>query len=265
MPIGEVRHATLHLADFHDRLDFPITIVKRQGAVSLTKTCEPTELEKGEKTECVIEMTNTSFDTAAVRLRDHVPSELEVQTVSGASGRRVLTFEGNLAGAQPPNVTAVVDPLASPFGYVPLAAFGIPPIAASDESLANFGIPAVPLRGRDVRHDRRGLERIHRGRRRNGGRYRLPQYELSQPAQAEQRSRALLDGPGSRIGRSDSDRRADRRRQRLDGRGMGPRSRTSPTGNSTPVRSGSARKRTPSARTSASTMGPKSPTATAPP
>jgi Fibronectin type-III domain len=143
VPLGEVRHATLHLADFHDRLDFPITIVKRQGAVTLTKSCDPTELPKGATTECVIEMTNTSFDTAPVRFRDRIPPELEVQTVTGASGRRVLTFEGNLTGAEPPNVTAAVQPLVSPAGYLPLALFGgnlvLP---AGDESLFNItGIP----------------------------------------------------------------------------------------------------------------------------
>jgi hypothetical protein len=142
VPIGEVRHATLHLTDFHDKLDFPINIVKRQGAVSLTKTCDPTDLEKGAETECVIEMTNTSFETAAVRLRDRIPSELEVQTVAGASGKRILTFEGNLGPAEPPNVNAVVDSLASPFGYVPLAALGVAPFPAGDESIINFTIPA---------------------------------------------------------------------------------------------------------------------------
>jgi hypothetical protein len=142
VPLGEVRHATLHLSDFHDRLDFPITIVKRQGPVSLTKTCDPTELAKGAATECVIEMTNTSFEEATVRLRDRIPPELEVQTVSGATGRRVLTFDGNLAAAEPPNVTADVRPLVSPAGYLPLRAFGVGPIAASDESISNFGIPS---------------------------------------------------------------------------------------------------------------------------
>ncbi len=125
VPIGEVRHATLHIADFHDRLDFPITIVKRQGPVSLTKTCEPTELEKGEKTECVIEMTNTSFNTAAVRLRDHVPSELEVQTVT----RRLGPPSPHLRGKPRRRAAAERDrgrgPVGvSPAGYVPLAIFG---------------------------------------------------------------------------------------------------------------------------------------------
>ncbi len=142
VPLGEVRHATLHLADFHDRLDFPITIVKRQGPVTLTKTCDPAELPKGAITDCVITMTNTSFEDAAVRLRDRIPQELEVQTVSGATGKRVLSFEGNLAAAEPPNVNADVLPFVSPAGYLPLSLFGVGAIAASDESLTNFVIPA---------------------------------------------------------------------------------------------------------------------------
>jgi hypothetical protein len=144
VPLGEVRHATLHLSDSDDRLDFPITIVKRQGAVALTKSCDPTELKKGERTECIIEMTNTSFDTATVRLRDRIPSELEVVGgVTGASGKRVLTFEGDLEGAEPPNVFAVIDPLASPAGYLPLELFdpGNLVLPAGDESLFNVGLP----------------------------------------------------------------------------------------------------------------------------
>ena len=158
VPLGEVRHATLHLSDFHDQLDFPITIVKRQGAVALTKSCDPTDLQKGETTECVIEMTNTSFDTATVTLRDRIPSELEVVgAVTGASGRRVITFEGDLGAAEPPNVIAEIDPLASPAGYLPLSLFGgnlvLP---AGDESLFNItGIPPFDYAGET--YDRIGV------------------------------------------------------------------------------------------------------------
>jgi hypothetical protein len=117
--------------------------VKRQGPVGLTKTCEPLEISKGGETECVITATNTSFESATIHLRDRIPEELEVTTVSGASGRRILTFDGDLAGAEPPNVTAAVQPLVSPAGYLPLALFGgnlvVP---SSDESIVNVGIPA---------------------------------------------------------------------------------------------------------------------------
>jgi subtilisin family serine protease len=158
VPLGEVRHATLHLSDSDDHLDFPITIVKRQGAVTLTKSCDPTDLNRGEQTECVIEVTNTSFDTATVSLRDRIPSELEViGTVTGATGKRVLTFTGDLQAAEPPNVSAVVDPLASPAGYLPLSLFGgnlvLP---AGDESLFNItGIPPFDYAG--VTYDALGV------------------------------------------------------------------------------------------------------------
>jgi hypothetical protein len=150
VPLGEVRHATLHLSDFHSRLDFPITIVKRQGAVALTKSCEPTVLGKGEETECVVEMTNTSFEPARVRFKDRIPTELEiVGPATGATGARVLRFEGDLEGAEPPNVNAMVTPVASPYGYVALSGFGGNlVIGASDESLANVvGIPPFDYAG----------------------------------------------------------------------------------------------------------------------
>ncbi len=150
VPLGETRHATLHFSNFHDLLDFPITIVKRQGAVALTKSCDPLDFEKGDDTECVIEMTNTSFDAARVSFRDRIPTELSiVGTATGATGARVLRFEGDLAGAEPPDVHAAVDPLASPFGYVGLAGFGGNlVVGASDESIANVvGIPAFDYAG----------------------------------------------------------------------------------------------------------------------
>ncbi|MGH9336221.1 MAG: S8 family serine peptidase, partial [Vicinamibacteria bacterium] len=85
---------------------------------------------------------------ASVSVRDRVPSNLHVLTVSGATGTDVLTFEGDLEGAEPPDVIAEVDPLASPAGYLPLALFGGNlDIGASDESLANVGIPAFDYAG----------------------------------------------------------------------------------------------------------------------
>jgi hypothetical protein len=56
-------------------------------------------------------------------------------------------FSGTLAGASPPSPDVVVDPSASPFGYVPLAGFGPLDIGATDESIANFTVPSFDYAG----------------------------------------------------------------------------------------------------------------------
>ena len=79
---------------------------------------------------------------------DELPKQLGLVSVSGAtpSGDGFF-FDGVLAGEQPPLVDVAVDPSASPFGYVPLAGFGPIDVGATDESIANFGIPSFEYAG----------------------------------------------------------------------------------------------------------------------
>lgn len=54
VPIGEVRHATLFLTSTssYGTLHFPITIVRRQPVVTVTKSCTPANLLFGQTTTC---------------------------------------------------------------------------------------------------------------------------------------------------------------------------------------------------------------------
>ena len=80
VPLGEVRHARVlftHRSGHGQRgyrsggheaevLAFPITLVKKQGGVTLLKTCDDTDLTLGQSTQCTVSATNTTFDPAQV-------------------------------------------------------------------------------------------------------------------------------------------------------------------------------------------------------
>ena len=129
-------------------LSFPITIVRKQGGITLAKTCDDTQLNLGDIAQCTIQATNTTFEPAQVLVHDWMPRELRLGTVTGARkvGPFGLTFRGTLAAAEPPGVT--VAPGSSPAGYLPLSLFGIAPVGSvGDETLTNFSVPSFVFAG----------------------------------------------------------------------------------------------------------------------
>ncbi len=155
VPLGEVRHATLTLTKNNQPrkgqvLHFPITIVRQQAGVTIDKECTPDTIAKGETTTCTITLENTTFNDADVWVSDTVPQPLKLDTSSVVGGTtkggKIVEFHGSLFAAAPPVVNAAVTP-PSAFGYFPLSLFAIPPISASDESIANFGVPSFMYAG----------------------------------------------------------------------------------------------------------------------
>jgi len=145
VPLGETRHALIRLRQGNTQMHFPVTFVRRQPDIALTKTCEPMALLRGAQTTCTITATNTSLATANVVINDSLPSALTLipTSVVGASpSGNGVAFSGALAGAQPPDV--MVAPGSSPAGgYLPLSLFGVAPISGvGDESIVNFNVPA---------------------------------------------------------------------------------------------------------------------------
>jgi uncharacterized repeat protein (TIGR01451 family) len=142
VPLGEVRHAAIVLQGNDQELHLPISIVRRQPAVTLEKSCNPLTFEEDETTTCTITATNTSFDPADVELIDKLPKELKLLpgSVTGATAdKNGLKFAGTLAPVDPPTVDAVVAAGSTPFGYLPLSLLGVPPVGGvSDESITNF-------------------------------------------------------------------------------------------------------------------------------
>jgi subtilisin family serine protease len=156
VPLNGVRHASLHLTtlggDF--QATFPITIVRREGVVTVEKACTETSIPWLGTTDCTIAMTNTSFDGAAnVSMTDVLPLNLRLVSANGPAGTttgpfgRLLSFTGTLAAAQPPDVS--IGAGTSPGGgYLPLSLFGIAPIAGvGDDTITNFTVPAFSYGG----------------------------------------------------------------------------------------------------------------------
>ena len=152
VPIGETRHAEIIFRGTQNSvLTFPVTIVRRQADIALEQECVPTLLDRHDTTDCTITITNNTFNNETVDLVNRVPKQLRLVngTVVGANqdNNRQLSFNGTLAGAAPPIVNVAIDPLASPFGYVPLAGFGPIDVGATDESIANFNVPSFEYAG----------------------------------------------------------------------------------------------------------------------
>jgi subtilisin family serine protease len=148
VPLGETRFATLSLKNQEQTLHFPITFVRKQPVVTLQKTCDMT-VKLGSTVNCTITATNLLFTNTNVTVLDWVPWPLLVnpKSVTGANVfANLVTFKGTLAAAQPPDVH--VGPGASPAGYLPLADFGITPIAGvGDDTVTNFNVPAFKYGG----------------------------------------------------------------------------------------------------------------------
>lgn len=142
VPLGEVRHAVLHMRYGRYRAHFPITIVRREPVVTLEKSCDPGTFPMGDTTECTITIENTSFDDATVSLVDQLPKQLLLvsgSVVGADEDCNGVAFDGTLFGAAPPEVTVVDGTGTTPGGYLPLSLFGIAPIGGvGDETIVNF-------------------------------------------------------------------------------------------------------------------------------
>ncbi len=150
VPLGETRFATLNMADFSKTplpLHFPITFVRKQAAVSLTKSCDPASFALGSLTTCTLTAVNGAFSTANVNLTDALPKQLQLvpgSVVGGVADGNGVKFTGTLAAAQPPNVSVAAG--TAPFGYFPLS--GAPISGMGDETIANFsGLPPFTYGG----------------------------------------------------------------------------------------------------------------------
>jgi hypothetical protein len=155
VPLGETRFATILITsdDRRSTLRFPVTIVRGQATLVLTNGCDQATLDRGESTDCTVTMINTSDIDANVKMLTQLPNELQLVTdsVTGATaqGRSRVRFSGTIPARQPTTVSAAIDPLASPAGYLPLSLYGIEPISGmTDESIMNVNVPAFSFGGK---------------------------------------------------------------------------------------------------------------------
>jgi len=141
VPLDAVRHATIVLTEINGCVvRIPVTIVRKQPAIALTKSCDPASFPKGSATTCTITVTNNSFDAAPVTLSDTLPSQLKLVpgsvTGGGTANGNNVSFSGTLAPIEPADVTAAQG---TTIGYLGLASFNVGPIAGvGDETITNF-------------------------------------------------------------------------------------------------------------------------------
>ena len=152
IPVGQVRHALLELRHPAEAtIRFPITVVRGTSQIPLSKNCSPLTFPILTKTDCTITISNTTFNPANVVMTDKLPTQLKIVSGSVVNalnvGNRYVVFSGTLAGGDTPDVA--IAPGSSPAGgYLPLSAFGIPPIAGvGDDTITNFNVPSFPFEG----------------------------------------------------------------------------------------------------------------------
>jgi hypothetical protein len=127
----------------------PVAFNKTPADVTLTNSCDSTNLGVGETTDCSSTVTNnTSGDaTVSVKIRS---SHAEIVSLDGD-----LSFDGTLSAAEPPTVDGVVDG-GTGFGYVSLASLGV----RGRHQLRRAG---VPVRRRAVHRAVPDVERVWEG------------------------------------------------------------------------------------------------------
>ncbi|MBA3234535.1 MAG: S8 family serine peptidase, partial [Chloroflexi bacterium] len=154
VPLGKTRFATITFTqtDGNRVLHMPVTIVRNQAAVTLTKTCSPSNLKPGAKTKCTITATNPTFDAVTYSIKDKLPRKLELKKSSVRGARvvsnRKIAASGTLGAADPADVDASICDECSPAGYLPLSGFGVSPEEGfTDEAIANYDIGAFKFAG----------------------------------------------------------------------------------------------------------------------
>jgi subtilisin family serine protease len=127
-------------------LHLPVAFFKRQSVVTLAQSCDPSTIGRNETSTCAVTVQNNSLSPADVNTVSTTSPNLPVTEVTGATkvDDHKVTATATLAGRQPDAPQIAPGEL---FGYIPLDAFGITPIAVGDEQALNFNVPAFTFAG----------------------------------------------------------------------------------------------------------------------
>lgn len=159
VPDGEVRHAGIRFKADGVAMYMPITVVKGSGAVTLDKTCSPTDVAYRGLTDCDIVVENVSLEPQTVTINDRLPMNMRLVAGSVVNGEELspkkVASAAYLTPVAPPVVHAALDNFASPAGYLDLTLFTPTVVSASDESIANFTVPTFEYAG--VSYDTIGI------------------------------------------------------------------------------------------------------------
>jgi Subtilase family/Fibronectin type-III domain len=136
-------------------VSIPVAFFKQQGGVKLTHTCSPTSFPLGSSSACQVVVQNLTPADANTHLSvvSPNPSSLGIRNAVAtlnpdstgtllAAPDRGFAWDGTLSGSVAPTVDSITPGGSPAGGYLPLSAFGIPPIGGmGDESIANFNTP----------------------------------------------------------------------------------------------------------------------------
>jgi subtilisin family serine protease len=128
----------------------PVAFVKKQGQVTLTNACTPTTIPASNGTalsHCTTSVANFGSTPAKVDLSVEAlenGKSLKYGNVSppGVGDSAGVRWSGTLTPAIPPQITSITSTTGPFGGYLPLADFGVTPIAGvGDDTISNFNVP----------------------------------------------------------------------------------------------------------------------------
>ena len=127
-------------------LHLPVAYFKQQGEVTLSQDCDPSTIARTETSTCEVTVQNDSLSPADVEATSTTSKHLDVTGATDATvvDDHTVTAATTLPGRQPDSPTIAPGSL---FGYIPLDAFGITPIAVGDEEALNFNVPEFVFAG----------------------------------------------------------------------------------------------------------------------
>jgi subtilisin family serine protease len=128
-------------------LHLPVAYIATQGDVSLTQTCDKTEVRLIESTTCTVTAHNTTFADTTADLTTTSSFNLPIVGANGATVVNPYKAEKNdvaLAGAVPGTPSIAPGTVA---GYIPLDLFGTPVSPIGDEQFLKFNVPAYKYNG----------------------------------------------------------------------------------------------------------------------
>jgi subtilisin family serine protease len=125
----------------------PVAFNKQQGAVTLSHTCAPLSFPVSGSSHCTVSAANFASVTAHANINVSGSPGLHYSNVSPPAtliGPHLgAQWSGSLTPSLPPTIDSITPTVGPAGGYLPLSAFGIPPIGGvGDDTITNFNVPS---------------------------------------------------------------------------------------------------------------------------
>lgn len=133
----------------------PVAFFKKQGAVTLSHSCSPGSFPVSASSHCTVSAQNLASVQANVDIKVSGSPGLHYSNVSAPASLIAPHFgahwSGTLSPALAPRVNGLTLGGGEPFGYVPLSALGVGPVAGvGDDTISNFSLTTPVLYGAET-------------------------------------------------------------------------------------------------------------------